>query len=847
MKAATVYSRLGWAVVPLHSVVAGVCSCSEGASCRTAGKHPRLRDWAERATADATTVAGWISQWPGGNIGIATGEASGFFALDVDPKNGGPASLAALGQLPRTVEARTGSGGSHYLFQLPDFAVGNSSGKVGPGLDIRGDGGQIVVAPSVSAKGAYTWVNPPWNTEIAEAPSWLLERLQAAPAARQEEVQAPRVALRFPPASPEVLAGAAEALEAHGPAVEGQGGDQHTFVAAALLVNDWALTEDEAWPLLLEWNATCEPPWSEDDLAAKLRGGAKYASRPFGCRRSVDALAAAKAEIAAWQAAGADEGAMLGMLERVRALAAVCGDPSRWAIIQRDLGNATGLGPRGVNLPPLETPREDAPTGSIEVTPRIHEMADQATKAILPAVFARNGVLCEVVNGQRLFIHDLDAPRILDLASRAAKWVRFDEKRGMIQTPPPAVVSTVLQARRTHEGVRVLDAITTSPVFLADGSILQERGYNAQARVYLDPSVQVDVPEAPTREHARAAVAMFEDLLCNFRFATPADRSSWLAGLLTPLVKSAIDNAPAPLVCVSAASPGAGKTLLTDVAARIITGGAAEVRPYNPKDPSEWGKRVTAYVRMAAPINVFDNCNGAFGDETLDRLVTSSTWSDRVLGASEAPPIAVTGSWWATGNNIEPVADTVRRVLMCRIEVEEDRPQERSDFKRPLLLEYTTAHRSELLTAALTILRAYHVAGRPDQHLATWGSFATWSALVRGALVWAGCADPFETQQRAASEMNEADFEAHDFWIDTIGQTDGTATAIATLANQRDAAGILGTREQLKPFTLRKFLSRFVDRPRLGHRIRRSKGTYYVEKIMPSGPGGARSPGGAAA
>ena len=83
MRAASVYARkLGWHVVPLHDVSAGVCSCPKGADCPSAGKHPRVTDWTKHATSDGETVAQWAEQWPHGNVGVATGRT--FWVLDED-------------------------------------------------------------------------------------------------------------------------------------------------------------------------------------------------------------------------------------------------------------------------------------------------------------------------------------------------------------------------------------------------------------------------------------------------------------------------------------------------------------------------------------------------------------------------------------------------------------------------------------------------------------------------------------------------------------------------------------------------------------------------------------------
>lgn len=833
MKAAAIYAeRFGWAVIPLHSVVGGVCSCVEGAACKNAGKHPRIREWQDAATDDAAQIAEWIAKYPTANVGVATGEASGFWVLDVDGAHGA-ASLAALleahGQLPETATAITGSGGTHYLFALPDFKISNSASKVALGIDVRGAGGQIVVAPSVSAKGPYRWKVPPNRVPPAPAPDWLLGLVRAP--ARSAAPTAP--VGDFPPASPEVIAAARDALEQHGPAVEGNGGDEHTFIAAALLVHDFALTDEEAWPLLVEWNATCLPPWSESDLAAKMRGGAKYGTRAKGCRRALDSKQMVEREIEAWRERGSKESEIVALVERTREIVRRSGDPTRKALIERELVGATGLKPRALALPDPDPTLGAVPEGTIIVTPRLHEVADKATAVLVPHVFARSGVLCEVVKAERTFISDLEPSRVLDLMSRHSDWAHHDGEEVVTQAPPMPVAQ-IVAARRTHRDVRVIEAVATSPVFLANGEILQARGYSAQARVFLEPNVTVDVPEEPTRDDARKAALVLRDLVCDFRFLTRADFSAWVAGLLSPLVKSATRNAPAPLICVSAASPGAGKSLLVDVTSRVLTGAPPELRPYNPRDPNEWGKRLTSFVRAGAPISVFDNIAGPFGDALLDQLVTASTWSDRVLGASEAPPCPVVTTWWATGNNLEPVRDTIRRVLMVRLEVLEERPQERQGFRHPKLQRYADEKRSELLTAALTILRAYHCAGRPRQDLPEWGSFESWSDLVRGALVWLGLPDPFLTQRRTADEYGDAETEQHDFWISTIDESDGSPAEIARRANERGASEVLGVRESITAFTLRKFVARFVDRPRRGVRIRKDAGHFIVESLANS-------------
>lgn len=108
------------------------------------------------ATTDTEQIKSWWQKWPDALLAMPTGDASGLLVLDVDLPHG-PASLAALeaqhGPLQVTLEASTRSGGRHIYFQhVP--GIGCSTGKLGPGLDIRADGGYVIVPPSPG----YSWV-----------------------------------------------------------------------------------------------------------------------------------------------------------------------------------------------------------------------------------------------------------------------------------------------------------------------------------------------------------------------------------------------------------------------------------------------------------------------------------------------------------------------------------------------------------------------------------------------------------------------------------------------------------------------------------------------------------------
>ncbi len=171
------YADRGWKVVPLHTVKNALCSCGN-LQCTSAAKHPRIKEWQIHCSSAAGEIKDWWQKWPDANVGLATGKASGFFVLDIDPRHGGKESLQKLvkknGMLPKTLTSNTGGGGFHLFFKEPDIKIGNRA-NILPGLDVRGDGGYIVAPPSIHKSGLqYSWLKDFADSPINDAPSWLL-------------------------------------------------------------------------------------------------------------------------------------------------------------------------------------------------------------------------------------------------------------------------------------------------------------------------------------------------------------------------------------------------------------------------------------------------------------------------------------------------------------------------------------------------------------------------------------------------------------------------------------------------------------------------------------------------
>jgi putative DNA primase/helicase len=158
------YARMGLAVLPMHTVKNGVCSCSMGAKCTNPGKHPWNSNGVKGASTKRKQVRAWWTAHPEANIGIACGTLSKILGLDIDPRNGGQETfhrlIEKLGKLNAKVVSNTGGGGTHHIFELPKFPIRKDNhGKLfGPGVDVMSNGAIIVVPPSVHASGKrYRW------------------------------------------------------------------------------------------------------------------------------------------------------------------------------------------------------------------------------------------------------------------------------------------------------------------------------------------------------------------------------------------------------------------------------------------------------------------------------------------------------------------------------------------------------------------------------------------------------------------------------------------------------------------------------------------------------------------
>ena len=232
------------------------------------GKIPRNRGGLTNASTDPAIIAEWWRRWPDANVGIRTGAESGVVVLDVDTPKGGAGALAELerkhGKLPATARVLTGGGGEHIYFRHPDRELRNSTGRLGAGLDVRGDGGYVVAPPSVHESGrAYQWKRT-LDRGLADCPAWLLEDAE-----QRRNGSAPAVGDVIP-----------------------EGERDNTLTSLAGTMRRRGMAEAEIFAALKVTNAErCKPPLDEQDVVriAKSIASKAPAERPVAAVSEAEA------------------------------------------------------------------------------------------------------------------------------------------------------------------------------------------------------------------------------------------------------------------------------------------------------------------------------------------------------------------------------------------------------------------------------------------------------------------------------------------------------------------------------------------------------------------------------
>jgi hypothetical protein len=354
-----------------------------------------------------------------------------------------------------------------------------------------------------------------------------------------------------------------------------------------------------------------------------------------------------------------------------------------------------------------------------------------------PMLYVRGDNLVRITTDSdgRLKPSIVSASAMPAIMSRAANFVKIG-KNGCVGVFPPESVAKAIANLDTWSFPE-LKGIVEIPVLRKDGSVLKTPGYDSASCLFFHPCGGVpNIPENAAKDDAVAAARFILDVMSDFPFQDDASRDNAAALLLSTIVKEIAGLVPIALI--DAPTKGTGKTRLAQSASIVATGRETPLSP-EVRDEEEWRKQITSLLIADRPVVILDNLERTLSSGQLAAVLTTSEWSDRILGKSEVTHLHSRAIWIATGNNIRLGGDIARRAYWIRLNSNLPRPwlRDSREFKRELP-SWAVSHRTEIVGALLTMALAWFRDGQPSWAGRPLGSYEEWSRVVGGILQYCG-------------------------------------------------------------------------------------------------------------
>ena len=453
----------------------------------------------------------------------------------------------------------------------------------------------------------------------------------------------------------------------------------------------------------------------------------------------------------------------------------------------------------------------------------LNDLADEVVEVLVrlnqpPTTFRHGDTVSVFTRGE---LEPVDRVRLMNQVEMTTKPVAL-KKDSVV---PSRVDATALDITllRLLDRLPSVDGLLHAPFMRPDGTVCVDVGYDERSCVYLTSTMPINVPDAPSPADITAAVALIDEFIADFPMATPSDRAHVFAMLLTLMTRHLVPLAP--LMAIDGNGPGVGKNLLSECCVYIATGEWAQTDPL-PLDTEEQRKQITSLLATGRSVALFDEAH-IIGGTSLARLITSTTWGDRLLGYSRQVSYPNRMTVIALGNNVEVTGDMPRRTVLIRLSSGLSRPELRTGFRHDDLRLWVTNNRARMIEALLTILRAWHAAGRPRSS-ARLGSFDAWATMIGGALNTAGVEGFLTnaTEMRERSATDDSDMEAHlEELVEVLGDGDFSVRRVVELIES-------GALETIPP-KVSPGGQRVAQQ--LGHVYRRYSGRWLGEYMLAQG------------
>lgn len=402
--------------------------------------------------------------------------------------------------------------------------------------------------------------------------------------------------------------------------------------------------------------------------------------------------------------------------------------------------------------------------------------------------YQRGGLIVTVISDpgtRETRVQEISQPALLRALARVAIWERFDGRsEDWARTDPSPRHAAVLFDSSSYPHLPLLQGIARQPYLRPDGSLMTYAGYDSATGMFgVFDQKEFSIPENPTRADAIAALSVIQELLAEFSFADENDLTAALAAILTAAVRPSLSNAP--LFHILAHMPGSGKSYLCRLIILFCTPMHSTPTTF-PSDEEECRKLLLAELLRAPAVVEFDNLTSdLFPYKSLCIALTSEFMSGRILGVSKTATVSTRTLFLSSGNNVRPVQDMVRRCITIRLSPDSENPSARY-FSRPNLVSDVLKERGRYVSAALTIIRAWIVAGRPISACTPLSSFGEWSDLCRQPLLWLAMPDPTTSMVEAMADDPDRDtlMRLLSAWTSVFGKTAAMIRDAVRLAHE---------------------------------------------------------------
>ena len=439
------------------------------------------------------------------------------------------------------------------------------------------------------------------------------------------------------------------------------------------------------------------------------------------------------------------------------------------------------------------------------------------------------GIHTEASTGE-IRIEPFTEQRLTRELSKVAVWQQFNKQGGCwYEVDPPVRHVAALFKAQSYEVLPVLRGLARQPYIRGDGKLILEPGYDPVAGIFATFNASSYCNLDATRGGAEAALNALLELLEEFKFATENDRSAALSALLTAALRPSLVLAPA--YSITASSPGSGKSYLADLIAAFATPGQPAKASY-PATVEEATKAILSHLISGPAALVFDDMTRdwiAFG--SINRMLTSETITDRLLGGNRVGTASTRTLVLGTGNNIEPLNDLRRRVVSLRIRPLVANPAMLSYKGRPV--ERVRKNRDRYVAYAIQIVEAFRQADEPKQAEFAVASFEAWSDLCREPLLWLGLADPANSlrEQLQVDSDGETLGELLKAWHNLQSDKPTTLRYLLELAGGHSGERL---REAISDLPVSD--TREINRSKLGWYLKKNSGRIVDGLMLEPGP-----------